>query len=291
MGQDDLAIEKLRQVIEADPNFVLAYSELGAVCRSTGDLDGAGRAFQRAAVLDSWSFPDHMELGSVREEQARFAEAAAAYARAVELAPEDFAAQIGAARCYLADGQAVRALVHCERARHMGEQSRDVALLLARVYEAQKDYDHAIRVYRQLLDSDPEDAAAMLAMSVAYIMNEQYDQAKDILSTALRQHPGAGAAARHLAYCHLKLGDTDEAIIKYKQAIKTNASDWEAHRGLGVAYMVKARQTDDPKWRSAALRHWRDALAMNPDQPRREALKRLIKEHATMKNPLKGLDD
>jgi len=290
LGQNDLAIEKLKQVVETDPNFAFAYSEMGAVYRAVGDLDNAGMAFQRAAELDSWSFSDHMDLAGVRREQGRYAEAAAAYARAAELAPEDLAAQVGAARCYLRDGQAVRALVHCELARQMDEGSRDVVLLLAQVYEAQKDYDQAIAVYQQLLERAGDDVDVMLAMSVAYIENEQYGQSRDVLVALLRMRPDEAAAFRRLAYCYLKLGDTDEAIVVYEKAIEANANDWQAHRGLGVAYMVKARLTSDERWKQAALRHWREALAMNPDQPRREVLQRLIKEHSTTTNPLRGLD-
>ena len=120
--------------------------------------------------------------------------------------------------------------------------------------------------------------------------NEQYGQARDALVSVLRARPDEAAAVRHLAYCGLKLGDTEQAVEMYEQAIAMDASDWEAHRGLGVAYMVKARQTGDAQWETAALRHWREALAISPDQPRREVLQRLIKEHSTTTNPLRGLD-
>ncbi len=290
-GLTDLAIEKLKQVVEMDPNFVFAYSELGAAYRITGDLDGAGRAYSRAVTLDSWSVADQRALAEVREEEGRFAEAGAAYARLAELEPEDVGAEFDAARCYLAAGQTVPAMVHGERARQMDEGSRDVALLLARIYEAQNDHDEAVAVYRRLLQQDDGDVEVMLAMGVAQIMNEQCGLARDILTQVLRLKPELGVAARHLAYCHLKLGDADEAVLRYEQALAADANDWEAHRGLGVALMIKARQTDDERWERAALQHWRDALALNPDQPGRDKLRRLIKQHATTMDLLEGLDN
>ena len=256
LGKNELAIERLKQVVEADSGFVLAYSELGRAYRDMGELDPAVAAFEKATALDAWSFADHMDLAEIYQQQGRFAEAAPVYGRAAELDPESCAAQAGAAECYLKAGQTVRALVHAELARQMDERPREVALLLAGIYEAQGDYEQAIEVLVSALQRRPEDATAL----------------------------------RHRAYCLLKLGDTDGAIEGYEKAIGLDAGDWQAHRGLGVAYVVKARQTGDGRFESMGLDHWQQALALAPDQPRGDVLQRLIEEHATTRNPLRGLD-
>ncbi len=291
LGQNDLAIEKLKAVTEADPDFTLAYSELGKAYQATGRHEDATRALRRAVQLDPWSFDACVDLARAYEELQKFAEAAQAYARAGELDPESLEAQVGAADCCLKAGQTVRALAHAEAARQIDEKARDVLLLLGRVYEAQKDYSLAIQVYRRLLAVDPADGDALSALGSVYMKDDQYDQAKEVLEALVQIRPDQGMAYRHLGYCLVNLGEADQAIRIYGKAIDIDAEDWQAHRGLGVAYMVKANNTSDAQCEAQALRHWRRALEINPGQPKREALEKLIRERAQTIDPLQGLND
>jgi len=117
---------------------------------------------------------------------------------------------------------------------------------------------------------------------------ERYDRARQVLLSVTQMRPIDGAAFRHVGYCSAKLGDTDRAIQMYQRAIDLNNRDWEAHRGLGVAYMLKARQTGDVRWKVTAVRHWRQSLVIEPDQPKRQTLEKLIREHSKPQDSLQG---
>ena len=290
-GQDELAIEKLEAVIEADPEFALAYAELGKAYQVTGRREDAAQAFKRAVHLDPWSLDGYLNLAKAYEDLEEFTGAAQAYARAGELDTKSLKAQVGAADCYLKAGQTVRALAHAKTARKMDERSREVLLVLGRIYEAQKDYPPAIQAYRHLLAAHPADAEAMLALSSAYVKDEQYGQAEEVLDALVQLQPGLATPYRHLGYCLVNMGDADRAIRAYQKAVELDDQDWQAHRGLGVAYMVKANNTGDAQAEAQALRHWRRALEIYPDQPKREALEKLIREHARTTNPLEGLSN
>ncbi len=289
-GQNDLAVEKLKEVIEADSGFALAYSELGRAHLGTGDFERAEAVLRKATVLDPWSFPDHVDLARVCQRQGKWAEAAGAYGRAAELAPENLAVQLEIARCYLKAGDLAGALASIELAMQTDGGAPEGFRLLGQVHEAQGDYEQAMAVYRQWSELTPDVPDGMLAMAMVRTRNGAYNEARKILMSVLQKWPREATASRHLAYCLLKLGDTDGAVEMYENAIALEANNWEAHRGLGVAYMVKSRQTADNRLQSLALRHWRQALVIYPDQPRREVLQRLIKEHSTTRNPLQGLD-
>ena len=47
LGRNELAIEKLTAVTEADPHFTLAYSELGKAYQATGNHEQAADAFRQ----------------------------------------------------------------------------------------------------------------------------------------------------------------------------------------------------------------------------------------------------
>jgi hypothetical protein len=55
--------------------------------------------------------------------------------------------------------------------------------------------------------------------------------------------------------------------------------------------MVKAQRTGDESLRSGAVHHWRRSLEIYPDQPKREWLEELIREHSPTMNPLRGSND
>jgi Flp pilus assembly protein TadD len=103
--------------------------------------------------------------------------------------------------------------------------------------------------------------------------------------------PEDGTAYRHSGYCFARRRRADEAIEMYKRAVELDDRDWEAHRGLGVAYMLKAQQSGESRWTQKAVEHWRRSLAIRPDQPKRLTLEKLIREHAKLENPLQGLND
>jgi tetratricopeptide (TPR) repeat protein len=290
LGQNELAVKKLNAVIAADPDFALVYSELGKAYQKLGDHTKAVTAFRKAAELDSWSFESHMQLAAACKQLGNYGDAAGAYARAVELDPKSLDAMIGAAECHLKAGQYLKSLVYCEQAEQTGERTAEVLRLLARVYEGQKDYEQAIRTYRRLLSSKSDDVDVMLALAVAHIKAGQYDKAKGVLISVTQMRPQESTAFRHLGYCFVRLGDIDQAVQMYEKSIDLNDDDWEAHRGLGVAYMIKARRTGDARLQAEAIKHWRRSLSIAPSQPKHEVLEQLIREQSRSENPLQGLN-
>ncbi len=290
LGQNELAVKKLTAVIAADPDFSLAYSELGKAYQKLGDHKKALAVFREAARLDPWSPENQIQLATACSQFGNYAEAAAAYARAVELDPKNLDAMLGAAECYLKAGQHLKSLVYCEEAEQAGERIGEVLRLLARVYEGQKDYEQAIRVYRRLLSLESDDRDVMLALAVAHMKAGQYEKARGVLISVTQMQPEHAIAFRHLGYCFVRLGDVDQSIQMYQKSIDLDPDDWEACRGLGVACMIKARRTGDARLQAEAVSFWRRSLTIAPDQPKHEILEQLIREQSKSENPLKGLD-
>jgi tetratricopeptide (TPR) repeat protein len=290
LGQEKLAVEKLKAVIQVDRDFAPAYSELGKAYVALGDDERAVNAFLAATRLDPWSLEAHLNLARSLRELDRLEGAAGAYARAAELEPDCVEALMGAAECYMLAGRHVRALTYCELAEQTDADPKAVLALLARVHEGRDDYERAVQAYRRLLALDESNLEVLLSLGVAHAKAGQYDQARDVLVSVSRARPQDGRPYRHLGFCALKRGRADEAIEMYRRAIDLNIEDWEAHRGLGVAYMMKTRQSGDERLKTSALRHWRRSLELNPSQPNHQTLERLIRRHTERANSLQGLD-
>ena len=260
LGQNELAVSKLNAVVAADPGFALAYAELGKAYQALGNREKALTAFEQAAKLAPWSVGDYLNLGRIRAALGQYRPAAEAYARASELDPKNFEALQGAAECYLQAGESTKALMYGQLAEKSGAKPREALSLLARAYEAQKDYEQAIGVYRRLSVLAGDDPNVLLPLGVACMKAGQYDRAKQILISVSQRRPENGAVFRDLGYCLLKLGDVDQAMQMYRKSVDLDANDWEAHRGLGVALVLKARESGDVSLRTEAVRHWRRSL-------------------------------
>ena len=290
LGQNELAVSKLKAVIAADPDFALAHAELGKAYQALEDRTKALTAFEQAAKLAPWSAQDHLNLARIYEAMGNYAPAAQSYARAAELDSKSFEALTGAARCYLQSGQPTKSQMYCELAEKTGAKPEEALLLLAHAYEAQKDYEQAIEVYRHLLAFDGDNPNVLRSLGVSYLKAGQYDRAREVLTLAARKQPEDGAAFHDLGYCFIKLGDNDQAMQMYQRSIDLDGKDWEAYRGLGVAMMLKARATQDARLETEAVRHWQHSLLIRPDQPKREVLEKLIREHSRLQNSLEGLN-
>jgi tetratricopeptide (TPR) repeat protein len=287
LGQNELAIKTLKEVISEDPNFAPAYSELAKTYYATGDYRGAVQMFTKAAQLEVWSFDDVFGLAQAYQKLGKSAEAAESYARAAELDSKNFDAQLQAAKCFLAAGQPLRAILHCEAARQLNDTSIEAWLLLGRAHEAQKDYKEAISVYEHASSLEPNDPNVALALGLACVRAGKYDQAKSVLTSLLKVRPKQSEAIRDLAFCNVKLGNLDEAIAMYGRAIELDNRDWQACNGMGVACNMKAR-AGDRKYQVIAVQQWRRSLTINPDQPKRQILERLIRDSSAPVDPSLG---
>jgi tetratricopeptide (TPR) repeat protein len=280
LGEDEMAIEKLEAAAKANKRFSSVYSMLGEVYRQKEDYDRSAASYERAIELKPWSFEDHFKLGQVYEKLGKFARAGKAYVRACDIKPDHLEAHTNAARCYCEVKNYGEALAYAERAEQLDKDVSQVQVLLGDIYKCQKDYDRAIKCYERALDIESNNPDVMVALAIAYLKTHRYSSAKELLTLATKTEPDNGAAYATLGYCCLKLGDADKAILCYSRAAELDYKDWQAHRGLGVAYMVKAMSSKDEQLRSKAIQQWRLSLHIEPNQPGRETLLRLMRDYS-----------
>jgi len=129
----------------------------------------------------------------------------------------------------------------------------------------------------QIGESNPK---LMLKVAYGHLKAGRFQLAKEMLEYLIARRPGNGRAHQYLGYCNLKLGNVERAIVNYAAAVDLNAADWEAHRGLGVALMVKARSDSDPDLAAKAIEQWRISLDIRPDQAKAREMARMIEMYS-----------
>lgn len=312
LDQNDEAISKLDEAVRRDETFSLAYSLQGDLYQQKGEYEKSAEFYEKAALLNPWSFYDFFNLGRVYEAMKRFTDAVKAYVRACEIDPNHLQAHINTARCFKEIEDYEQALIYGRRAEQLNPDVVEIQEILGSIYESKGDHAQAIRSFKRALELDSGNPRMMTSLAVAYLRAEQPQFARELLENVVKIDPENANAYRHLGYCYLRLyeqsaqlhsdavaaGNTDQAYLdsltntaknmieasinNYLKAISIDQSDWDAHRGLGVAYMISGKTADDdiePKLKEKALFHWRTSLQLNPDQPRAERLRRLIAQY------------
>jgi tetratricopeptide (TPR) repeat protein len=265
--QNERAVEKLNEAVKLNKNFSLAYSLLGEIYQEIKDYEKSAAAYETATELNPWSFKDYFNLGRVYQIMQKFAQAVKAYVRACELKPDHIQAHINAAQSFYHIEDYNSALAYGHAAEQIDPNVAEVQKVLGDVYESQSDYDQAIRSYKRALEIDSNDPDVMISLAVVYLRTSRNEPAKELLTSVLQS-------------CYLRLEQVDESIQSYDRALQIDDKNWEAHRGLGVAYMLKALDNEDEVLKARAVEQWQLSLDIRPDQPRREKLLRLISKYS-----------
>jgi tetratricopeptide (TPR) repeat protein len=280
LKENDKAIHKLNEAIKADKRFSLAHSLLGEVYEQMGDLKKSAASYETAAQMNPWSFKDYFCLGRVYQTMKEPASAIKAYSKAIQLKPYHFEATLNIARCFYETNDYTQALAYCTKAEQIDPAVGATHQLSGNIYDSQKNYEQAVRSYKRAMEIDGNNADTMMSLAVAYLRTNRNAPAKDLLAAVTRLQPNNSSALQYLGYCFLRLDDVNQAIENYKKAIKINNQDWEAYRGLGVAYMMKSLNGEDTALKVQAVELWRQSLSIKPDQPRRDRLVKLIERYS-----------
>jgi tetratricopeptide (TPR) repeat protein len=279
-NENDKAIRKLDQAIKTDKRFSLAYSLLGEIYEQKKDYPEAASSYQTATELNPWSFKDYFSLGRVYQTMREFALAVNAYRSAAHLKPNNFEANLNTAKCLYEVNDFNQSLEYGKKAERIDPNIGELHQLLGNIYDSRRDYEQAVRSYKRALEIDSNNPEIMMALAVAYMRTNRSEPAKELLTAVTRLQPENSSAWQYLGYCSLQLEDVNQAIENYRKAIEINSQDWEAYRGLGVAYMLKALKDSDATLKMRAVELWRQSLSIKPDQPRRDRLVKLIEKYS-----------
>ena len=162
-GDAEGAIEKYKEAVETDPEFIPAHNKLGATYEALGQLDLALEAYKKAVAQDPGAPEAHYNLGNVHQSLEDFAHAEAEYKKAIRLGPEP-----------TARGRSLQAKAHTN---------------LGGLYYAQKRYEQAFRQLILAVDLDESLIESRLLLGSTYVQLKHLEQAKNEFKAALKIDP------------------------------------------------------------------------------------------------------
>jgi len=176
--------------------------------------------------------------------------------RAIALIPNNAAWLAERGSLHLEDRNEARATADFDAALKSAVNDSNLALDFAWAYDRERLYDGAIRYFDMWIAEFPSDARLSSALNgrcwVRGKANKQLDLALDDCDRAIKLRRRANYLDSR-GFVQLRLGNLDEAIDAYKDALRLQARrSWSLY-GLGIATIRKGNKTKGEKYLQSAL--------------------------------------
>jgi tetratricopeptide (TPR) repeat protein len=159
-GDLDRAGKQFERALKMFPDFVEARSELAVVRMRQGELAAAETLLRRALEIDSAAVRPLLNLGLCLYRQQRFADALPFIERGVQLQPDNANGNLLLGITLFSTGDDARSEGFLRKAyEQAGARVARAQLYLSRLYALQKKYDlaaQALEIYLRDLPSDPD---------------------------------------------------------------------------------------------------------------------------------------
>jgi Flp pilus assembly protein TadD len=210
--------------------------------------------------------------GDAHYEAGRYVEAANAYARAAERAPDDAAPLVGMARADLAADEvpegvnaasdhptAVRAETLLTRATAKDSGHALGQLELGRVRLMLGQLDAAVTPLAEAVKLVPGDAEAQGAHGIALLLTGRAEEGVAALERAAALEPGRADRQANLGTALSQIGRTTDAILAYDRAVALEPDEPLHRSNLGTAFLTQG----DVK---SAMPHLQRAVELDPER-------------------------
>ena len=228
LEQFELADATYAQIPPDAAFFLGAQLGRGQALFEKGDVDGAIEALRALAEEVPDEVLVHSTLGDLLRRDERFAEAARAYGRAIDLLPE--------------------------------AEARHWVLFFTRGIALERDdrFDEAEAYFRRALDLNPDQPSVLNYLGYSLVEERRdLDEALDMIERAVEGDPDSGYITDSLGWALYRLGRYDEALPVMERAVELLPSDPIINDHLGDVYWMVGRERE-------ARFQWRRALSFAP---------------------------
>ena len=151
--------------------------------------------------------------------------------------------------------------------------------VLGSIYERQKKYDLAEGQFRQVLTTDPLNAAA--CNYLGYMLADRgvrLDESVKYIQKAVELEPNNGAYLDSLGWAYYKMNRFDLAVPHLEKAARLISSDPTILEHLGHLYLQLGRKRDAEEAWERALKNWPDASGSDFDADQAARLQKQLEE-------------
>ncbi|MEO0255159.1 MAG: tetratricopeptide repeat protein [candidate division WOR-3 bacterium] len=166
-GLFDEAINELKKALDIDPDFNIARINLEIILKKTKKKEDLIDKYFRKVEQNPEDINARLEYAKTLYQLAKYSHALREYREVLLRDSKNKEAIKGVIRCYKKMGKFPEAIAAIRRAQRILPEDLDIKLDLGEVLYNQGNYDSAIKVLREVIEKDPNNAKAHLYLSFA----------------------------------------------------------------------------------------------------------------------------
>lgn len=215
--------------------------ERGRLAFVAGDYEKCIQELAPTAEAGDRRFDVHYLLGLACRYTGKIEESQAAFADALDIAPDNVRALVNSARSLLELGRVAEANTSVLRALEIAPEDSDGWNVLGRTQLADHQQEAAIEAFQRAVELNPENAYAMNNLGLAYIQLGRWQEAVETLEAAIACRPDVAYFHNNLGVSHEQLGDLRAAAQSYAEAVRLQPDHAKAQLSLArVTALVPA---------------------------------------------------
>ena len=142
----------------------------------------------------------------------------------------------------------------------VSQKTKPLADRAARLYRDKRYFD-AVIIYRQAVDSDPNNLSMIANLAIAKIETGKFKDAQAGLEKVLAAKPNNIFALTNLGLVFVKQRNYEKAFKPLTQALQLDPNNAAAHRHMAVALGKLGKTTD-------AEEHFNRSISLEPNEPK-----------------------
>jgi tetratricopeptide (TPR) repeat protein len=198
--------------------------------------------------------------GKAFEEAGDTGNAAAKYAEALKINPNNVKAHVSLGNILEQRGDLENALAHYSKAALLDSSYALAHINVGNIYYNKKNMHEAAAHYLTALRLDPDNGYAHYNLGQAYFALDNYSEALAHFTAALRLMPEDALTRFELGNTYARTGRTGEAIVQFTEGVRLLPDDPDGYRLLADALVNAGRRTE-------AVAVYRKALRLMPESP------------------------
>ena len=135
----------------------------------------------------------------------------------------------------------------------------DARLALARLYLKTEEYEEAERLFSEIYENDHTDVEALSGLGTVYLMTDQLDKSVETYQKAISLLPDEVPLYFKLAQAYAWQGKLQKAIDTYRRVLEIDDTYSEAYQGIGKMYYWMEKPY-------TALEYYQKAVALDPQE-------------------------
>ena len=192
----DPLLEGLQELVRGERLYLLR----GRIAFDARRFAEAAAAFRKAIAANPASTQARINLGSVLAELGESAEAIEQYQAALRLAPNNATAHYNLGFLLAKQNQREQAIKHLQAVLSAQSEDADARFLLAQELLKSERREEALAEFSRLVETNPDNEDALLEQVKLLLQNKQYKQALERLERGHTRFPQKGRTAALLAY-------------------------------------------------------------------------------------------